>query len=78
MSTTWHVDPSRLEDYVDGRLDALAGASVEQHLLACPDCRSAVTPLVEAPALTWSGTVSRPTSSVPPSRCRSGRPAHSG
>ncbi len=52
MSTrTWHVDPSRLEDYVDGRLDALAGASVEQHLLACADCRSAVTPLVEAPAL---------------------------
>ncbi len=48
---TWHVDPSRLEEYVDGRLDALSGASVEQHLLVCADCRTAVGPLVEAPAL---------------------------
>jgi len=48
---TWHLEPTVLEEYVDGRLDALAGASVEQHLLACADCRTAVAPLVRAPEL---------------------------
>ena len=52
MSTrTWHLEPTVLEEYVDGRLDALAGASVEQHLLVCADCRTAVAPLVRAPEL---------------------------
>jgi hypothetical protein len=52
MSTgTWHLDPAALEEYLGGRLDALAGASVEQHLMHCGDCRAAVAPLVEAPAL---------------------------
>ena len=48
---TWHVDPAMLEDYVDGRLDALGGASVEQHLVHCADCREAVSAHVAAPPL---------------------------
>ena len=54
---TWHADESLLAAYVAGDLDALDGASVEQHLGRCGDCRAAVRPLVDVPALdrAWAG-----------------------
>ena len=53
----WHADGDLLTAYVDGGLDAIDGASVEQHLARCADCRHAVTPLVDAPLLegAWAG-----------------------
>lgn len=56
-STDWHADTPLLTKYVDGRLDAIAGASVEQHLTRCAACRAAVHPLVDVSALerAWAG-----------------------
>src|SRR6478735_7241765 len=36
---TWHVDEATLRAYVDGHPLSVVGASVESHLLGCPDCR---------------------------------------
>jgi hypothetical protein len=48
---TWHAGGDVLQAYLAGALDALEGASVEQHLLVCAECRSAMGSLVEAPEL---------------------------
>jgi hypothetical protein len=42
MTTTWHVDDAALQRWVDGTDGSVVGASVEQHLLACAECRSRV------------------------------------
>jgi hypothetical protein len=58
MSTqTWHADADLLRAYVAGTLDAVHGASVEQHLTRCAQCRTAVSPLVDRHALdrAWAG-----------------------
>ena len=47
---SWHADPELLEAYVAGALDAIHGASVEQHLVRCAECREAITPLVDQAA----------------------------
>ena len=47
MTTTWHVHDDLLAAYVAGRLDAIVGASVEQHLARCAECRASTTPLVD-------------------------------
>jgi hypothetical protein len=44
--TGWHIDEAVLEAWVEGRSGSLAGASVEQHLVRCEQCRSAVAGLV--------------------------------
>ncbi len=49
-----------------GALDALQGASVEQHLVACADCRTRVGPLVDAPTSALAWPASRPRSSARP------------
>lgn len=56
-TSTWHTEPPLLEAYVAGSLDALAAASVEQHLARCADCRTVVQPLVDRRVLqqAWSG-----------------------
>lgn len=43
---TWHVDTSVLRAWVEGTAGPLAGASVEQHLVQCEQCRDAVAGLV--------------------------------
>jgi hypothetical protein len=48
---TWHTDEGLLTAYVAGDLDALEGASVEQHLVACSDCRARIATLVDPSAL---------------------------
>lgn len=63
---TWHVGPEVLAAYVAGDLDAVNGASVEQHLIRCEECREAIRPLVDAHALerAWTGirdTIESPT-----------------
>ena len=54
---TWHADPGLLAAYVDGSLDAVEGASVEQHLQRCDGCRRSVKPLVDHRLLdrAWTG-----------------------
>ncbi len=54
---TWHADAGLLAAYVKGTLDAIAGASVEQHLTHCASCRAAIRPLVDPRPLerSWSG-----------------------
>ncbi|NPD03783.1 zf-HC2 domain-containing protein [Nocardioides sp. zg-1308] len=66
MTTTWHVHDDLLAAYVDGRLDAIVGASVEQHLGRCADCRVSTTPLVDPQLLArgWAGV--RATVESPP------------
>ncbi len=56
-SQTWHANGELLGAYVGGSLAGWEAASVEQHLGACADCRSAVAPLVDAGALrlAWEG-----------------------
>jgi Putative zinc-finger len=53
---TWHADRDLLAAYVAGALDPINGASVEQHLDRCAECRLAIRPLVDVPALdrTWA------------------------
>jgi hypothetical protein len=63
---TWHVDDTLLTRWVDGSDGALTGASVEQHLLHCAECRARVPQpddlgaiwanvrhTIEAPAPSW-------------------------
>ena len=54
---SWHADTDLLTAYTDGSLDAIAGASVEQHLAHCAECRSAIRPLSDLPGLdrAWVG-----------------------
>lgn len=53
----WHADPALLSRYLAGTLDAVTGASVEQHVNRCQTCRNTVASLLE-PLLverTWAG-----------------------
>jgi len=43
---TWHVDASALSAWVEGTSGPIVGASVEQHLVDCEQCRAAVAGLV--------------------------------
>lgn len=53
----WHADPALLSRYLAGALDAVTGASVEQHVNRCATCRSAVASLLEPELVerTWAG-----------------------
>jgi len=54
--TTWHADDALLADYVAGDAGSVNGASLEQHLLQCSECRARIaTHLPAAPLeLVWS------------------------
>ena len=43
----WHADPALLSSYLAGDLDAVTGASVEQHVSRCETCRATVGRLLE-------------------------------
>ena len=47
----WHADEESLRRWVDGDVGPLLGASVEQHLVRCVACRSAVAQMVATPTL---------------------------
>ena len=69
MSTTpWHVDPELAERYAGGALGHVLTASVEQHLLACPDCRALLTPHVDPGRLdaVWSEVLEKVEQPVKP------------
>ena len=52
--TGWHVDDETLRRYVE-RTDSVAeGASVEQHLLTCAQCRARVNTAATAVGRAWS------------------------
>jgi len=66
----WHAGPALLSSYLAGALDAVTGASVEQHVTRCGTCRAEVGQLLE-PQLaerTWAGirdAVERPPLPIP-------------
>jgi len=74
-ATAWHADPALLSAYVDGRLDAVLGASLERHLDRCAECRSAVGPLADRSLLeqAWSTVRERAESPAPPWAIRQAR-----
>jgi hypothetical protein len=43
MTAAWHVPPDALDAYAERRADAVSAASVEAHLLDCPQCRLAIS-----------------------------------
>ena len=53
----WHAEPALLSSYLAGDLDAITGASVEQHVGRCETCRAAVGQLLQPQVLerTWAG-----------------------
>ena len=66
----WHADPALLTRYLRGDLDAVTGASIEQHVSRCQHCRAAVGRQIEPVLLqkTWSGirvAVERPSLPLP-------------
>lgn len=44
MTTAWHVDDAALARWVEGTDGSVSGASVEQHLISCAECRAKVRP----------------------------------
>src|SRR5437016_5387899 len=42
MTTSWHVDDTALARWVEGTDGSVNGASVEQHLIGCAECRARV------------------------------------
>jgi Putative zinc-finger len=66
----WHADPALLSSYLAGVLDAVTGASVEQHVNRCESCRRSVGRLLQPQLVehTWAGirdAVERPPLPVP-------------
>lgn len=66
----WHADPALLASYLAGELDAVTGASVEQHVSRCETCRATVGQMFEPQLVerTWAGirdAVERPPLPVP-------------
>lgn len=53
----WHAGPELLSSYLAGTLDAVMGASLEQHVSRCDTCRAAVGPLLEPRLVerSWAG-----------------------
>ena len=53
----WHADPALLSSYLAGTLDAVTGASVEQHVNRCETLPATVGPLLEPQLVerTWAG-----------------------
>ncbi len=54
---SWHADTDLLEAYAAGALDAIGGASVEQHLVRCAECRARIATVVPPLPLerAWAG-----------------------
>jgi hypothetical protein len=45
--TDWHVDEGTIAGYASGRVPLSVVASVEAHLMACPQCRALLAPVDE-------------------------------
>jgi anti-sigma factor RsiW len=51
MKATWHADEALMARYVRGDAGSLDGASLEQHLTRCADCRARIASHVEVAPL---------------------------
>jgi hypothetical protein len=47
MSEPWHLDTALLDSYATGRTGPVLTASVEAHLMGCPDCRELARPATD-------------------------------
>jgi hypothetical protein len=58
--TTWHTSETALRAWVDGTCGPVLGASVEQHVLRCTECRAQVADLVPAAPIAagWEAVLS--------------------
>lgn len=75
MSTqTWHADRQLLEAYVRGALDAVGGASLEQHLPRCATAGRRSGPWSTSTRSTAPGAASTMQCRALRSRCRSASP----
>ena len=64
-SQTWHADRDLMASYVAGALDPIDGASVEQHLDRCAECRATIRPLADVPTLDRAWLAIRETVEAP-------------
>jgi hypothetical protein len=55
--TAWHVDEDLLTGYATGTIESVAAWSVEAHLAACAQCRSALSAQVDAGRLARNRSV---------------------
>ena len=53
----WHADQDDLERFLDGRIGAVAAASLETHVIACEECRTRLNDLAFEPVVDerWAG-----------------------
>jgi hypothetical protein len=51
MNATWHADDALMARYVSGNAGPLDGASLEQHLTSCSDCRARIATHVDVDPL---------------------------
>lgn len=57
--TTWHLDADLADRYTDGQVTPVLAASVEQHLVACADCRGLIRADVPRLDAVWAEVVER-------------------
>lgn len=63
---TWHLDGAAWQAYAAGRLDPVAEASVDAHVVGCPDCRSAARAYAPAGTADTVWAAVRTTITTPP------------
>lgn len=58
---TWHLAPATLASYAAGSVDVAGAASVEAHVVACAQCRTALNAYADRPRLdsVWADVVDR-------------------
>jgi hypothetical protein len=57
--TTWHLDADLADRYSDGRVGHVLAASVEQHLMACGDCRGLIGAAPDRIDAVWAEVLDR-------------------
>jgi hypothetical protein len=60
-ASEWHLDGETAQRYADGAVTPALASSVEQHLIACAECRAMLAPAVDAARLDrlWTQVVER-------------------
>ena len=61
ITQTWHLDQQLAERYASGQASEVLSASIEQHVIGCPSCRSQLSPYVDQQRShdVWVGVLDR-------------------